>query len=157
MARQYDHCCLVKPCLVAALVGSMATSEAIANESVRIEWGVPRDLVAEVRDELHLDGTITGDKTTASDSKGLPLIYIFAGFVSLPSLVSAIRTAIRDVTCGGVVVEETGGELAIRCEPSLGVGTVVIRDAQGTRIERFEEVREPGPLLDSLTRLGSGT
>ena len=78
------------------------------------------------------------------------MVYIFAGLVSLPSLASAIRTAVRDFVCGGVVIEDTADKFEIRCEPALGVGTVVIRSADGTRIERFEEVHDPSPLLNAL-------
>jgi hypothetical protein len=151
--------------VLAVLVGLTATrGEAgeqtvrgeAGEQTVRIQWRVPRAQVVDLREDLQLDGTITPDRTTIDESRGLPLIYVFAGLAALPSLVTAIRTAVRDVVCGGVVVEDTGEELAIRCEPSLGVGTIIIRSIDGTRVERFEEVQDPSSLLDALTRLRGG-
>ena len=143
--------------VVAVVVSLAATAGGVpAEEAVRILWRVPRDHVAEVRDELRLEGTITPDATTRDESRGLPLIYVFAGLVTLPSLVSAIGTAVRDVVCGGVVVENTDEGLAIRCEPSLGVGTVIVRSADEIKVERFNEVRDPSSLLEALNKLRGG-
>ena len=39
------------------------------NDSVDIQWRVPREQVRTVEEELDFDGEITGDKSTIEDSK----------------------------------------------------------------------------------------
>ncbi|MGI9509944.1 MAG: hypothetical protein ACR2QJ_11435 [Geminicoccaceae bacterium] len=127
---------------------------AAADKTAQISWRLPRDHLPEIRDELRLrDGTFTPDEASQDDTKGLPLIYVVAGIVALPSLVSAISTAVRDVWCGGAVVQEKDGELIISCEPALGTGTVVVRDKNGVKVQHFDDVKDPSSLLEALGKL----
>lgn len=127
---------------------------AMAADRAAIDWPVPRALVAELRDEMDFAGEdIEPDLASVDDTRGLPLIYLFVGLVALPDLVRGIQAAVRDVTCGGVLVEESDDGLDIRCVPALGVGTVVVRQRDGVTVERFEQVDSQAPLLEAITKL----
>lgn len=139
---------------VASILSCIPFSEQLdAQDRVQIEWRVPRENVSVLREDLVFDGQITPDPATAQDTKGLPLIYVFVGLVALPDLVTGITNAVREVACGGAVIELDGEGLSIRCEPALGLNTVVVRDADGVDIKQFDQTNDPSRLLQALEDL----
>jgi len=142
--------------IILTLLNAPYPTASASEESTLITWRLPREQIQKMRDELQLkDGTFTPDETTQDDTKGLPLIYFVAGVVTLPALVSAIATAVRDVWCGGVLVEETDDGLTVSCEPSISIGTVVVRDKNGVKVHQSDNFKDPSPLLKALGKLRS--
>ena len=112
-------------------------------DSVDIQWRVPREQVRTVEEELDFDGEITGDKSTIEDSKGLPLIYIFAGVVAVGQLARTLLEVYRDVRYGGLVVHSKDGEVIIDNDPRFSSGTMII--IQGNEIKVFQDKNQPQP------------
>lgn len=145
---------LIASSWVVAAVGSV--SLAANSDQINIHWRVPREDVGMVREQLRFAGQITPDETTRDDNRGLPLIYVFAGFVSLPYLVDALIAAARGATCGGVVIDGAASDITIVCEPRLDGGIVVVRSPEGIEVQRFEMLPDPSDLLGALNTLKAG-
>ncbi|MEL6438728.1 MAG: hypothetical protein AAFQ80_05660 [Cyanobacteria bacterium J06621_8] len=122
-------------------------------DSVDIQWRVPREQVGTVREELNFDGEITGDKSTIEDTKGLPLIYIFAGIVAVGQLARTLLQVYRDVRYGGLVLHSKDGEVFIDNDPRFSSGTIII--IQGDEIKVFQDKNQPQPteVIDALKPL----
>ena len=112
-------------------------------DSVDIQWRVPREQVQTVEEELDFDGEITGDQSNIEDSKGLPLIYIFAGVVAVSQLARTLLEVYRDVRYGGIVVHSENGELLIDNDPRFSSGTLII--VQGEEVKVFQAKNQPQP------------
>ncbi|MDJ0596602.1 MAG: hypothetical protein QNJ72_42650 [Pleurocapsa sp. MO_226.B13] len=112
-------------------------------DSVDIQWRVPREQVKTVKEELNFDGEITGDESTIEDSKGLPLIYIFAGVVAVSQLARTLLEVYRDVRYGGLVVHSKNGEVLIDNDPRFSSGTMII--IQGEEVKVFQDKNQPQP------------
>lgn len=123
------------------------------NDSVDIQWRVPREQVRTVEEELDFDGEITGDKSTIEDSKGLPLIYIIAGVVAVGQLARTLLQVYRDVRYGGLVVHSKDGEVFIDNDPRFSSGTMII--IQGDEVKVFQDKNQPQPteVIDALKPL----
>ncbi|MGB5634982.1 MAG: hypothetical protein WBM86_19675 [Waterburya sp.] len=122
-------------------------------DSVNIQWRVPREEVRTVEDELDFGGEITGDKSTIEDSKGLPLIYIFAGVVAVGQLARTLLQVYRDVRYGGLVVHSKDGEVLIDNDPRFSSGTLII--IQGDEVKVFQDKNQPQTteVIDALKPL----
>ena len=112
-------------------------------DSVDIQWRVPREQVRTIEEELNFDGEITGDKSTREDSKGLPLIYIFAGVVAVGQLARTLLEVYRDVRYGGIVVHSKDGKVLIDNDPRFSSGTLII--IQGDEVKVLQDKNRPQP------------
>lgn len=112
-------------------------------DSVNIQWRVPREQVRTVEEELDFDGEIIGDKSTIEDSKGLPLIYIFAGVVAVGQLARTLLEVYRDVRYGGLIVHNKNGEVFIDNDRRFDSGTLII--IQGEEVKVFQDKNQPQP------------
>src|SRR5437763_9342029 len=98
----------------------MATrGHAFAEATASIIWSVPRNQVPAVRDTLDFSGTVTPDATSAPNTRALPLLFIFIGVASIPSLVSTLASVYKDIRYGGVVVTARDGRFQIMNDPHL--------------------------------------
>ncbi len=109
--------------------------------SVKIQWSVPREKVSEVKEQLDFNGEIIGDESTVEDSKGLPLIYIFVGVVSLGYLSEILLKVYRDVRYGGIIIYSEDNKLIIDNDFRLPSGTIII--TQGDNIKVFQDKNKP--------------
>jgi hypothetical protein len=114
------------------------------SESVDIQWRVPRKQVKEVREQLNFNGKITGDPSTIEDSRGLPLIYIFVGIVTLGQLAKTLLEVYRDVRYGGIVVRSENGKLQIENDPRFSSGTIIVQQKDKVEVT-FREKDNPSP------------
>lgn len=113
------------------------------DELIDISWRVPREQVQTVRDELNFEGKITPDLTTIEDDRGLPLIYILIGLVTLSSLAKTLLDIYKEVEYGGVLIQRNNkGELEIQNNPALSSGTIIIDQGDDVKIV-FEEKDKP--------------
>lgn len=121
--------------------------------SVDIQWRVPREQVRTVEEKLNFDGEVTGDKSTIEDTKGLPLIYIFAGVVAVGQLARTLLQVYRDVRYGGLVVHSKDGQVFIDNDPRFSSGSIII--IQGDEVRVFQDKNQPQPseVIDSLKPL----
>ncbi len=144
------------------LVGVIITHELLnrnllaqENETVKIKWRVPREQVRMVREDLNFQGQITPDRSTIDDDRGVPLIYILIGLVSLEPLAKTLLNFYKDARYGGIIVRKNEqGEIVIENDKRLDKGTIVID--QGEEIEViFKENNEPQAteLIKALTPL----
>lgn len=125
------------------------------DESITIQWRVPREQVPTVRDNLEFQGEIIPDKSTIEDDRGLPLIYIFVGVVTLDSVAKTVLDIYKDAKYGGVIIRrDEKGELLIENNPSLDKGTIVIDQGDDVKVV-FEENEQPQEikLLEALIPL----
>ena len=79
--------------LIVGLLGIQLFNQIILaeeDESITIQWRVPREQVPTVRDNLNFQGEIVPDKSTIEDDRGLPLVYIFVGVVTLGSVAKTV-------------------------------------------------------------------
>lgn len=122
-------------------------------DSVDIQWRVPREQVRTVEEELNFDGEITGDNSTIEDSKGLPLIYIFAGVVAVGQLARTLLEVYRDVRYGGLVVHSKDGKVHIDNDPRFSSGTLII--IQGDEVKVIQDKNQPQSteIIDALKPL----
>ena len=133
-------------------LGSLYAQE---TESVRINWSVPSEQLSAVREDLNFGGQVIPDETSREDGRGLPLIYILIGAVTLGQLAKTLLEIYKDSKYGGVVLRKNKkGELVIKNEPSLERGTIIIE--QGSEIKViFKEKEDPKAeeLINALTSL----
>lgn len=125
-----------------------------AEQTTAIVWNVPRNQVTTIRETLDFNGTVTPHGNSTSHTRGLPLLVIFAGIVSLSSLANALASVYRDIRYGGVVVSAHDGKLEINNDPRLSGGTMIV---YGDGVEVFHATPErdvdPSELLKSLTAI----
>ena len=110
-------------------------------DSVNIQWRVPREQVRTVEEELNFDGAITGDESTIEDSKGLPLIYIFVGVVTVGQLAKTLLEVYRDVRYGGMIAYCQNGKIVIENDPRLSSGTIIITCHDEIKV--FQDKNQP--------------
>lgn len=127
-----------------------------AEPTAAIVWNVPRNQVPAIRETLDFNGTVTPDSHSPGNTRGLPLLFIFAGIVSLSSLANALASVYRDLRYGGVVVSARDGRIEINNDPRLSGGTMIV---YGDGVEVFHATPErevdPSELLKSLTAIAT--
>jgi len=97
------------------------------NELVEIQWRVPKEQVATIREELQFNkDQIQPDLSSADDTKGVPLIYIFLGTVIVGQLAKTLLDIYRDARYGGIIVSCQDGEIVIENDPRLSSGTLIM-------------------------------
>ena len=121
-------------------------------DSVDIQWRVPREQVRTVEEELNFEGEITGDKSTIEDSKGLPLIYIFAGVVAVSQLTKTLLEVYRDLRYGGIVVHSKDGKVMIDNDPRFSSGTLIIIQEDEVKVIQDKDKPQPTDVLYSINR-----
>ncbi len=100
------------------------------SQSVNIQWRVPAEQVNTVREELNFEGQVIPDKSTITDDRGLPLIYILIEIY-------------KDTKYGGVIVRKNKkGELLIENNANLERGTIIIDQGNEVKII-FREKNDP--------------
>jgi hypothetical protein len=125
------------------------------NQSVNIQWRVPAEQVNTVREELNFEGQVIPDKSTITDDRGLPLIYILIGAVALGQIATTLLEIYKDTKYGGVVVRKNKkGELLIENNANLERGTIIIDQGNEVKII-FKEKNDPKAteLIQALTPL----
>ena len=122
-------------------------------DSVDIQWRVPREQVRTVEEELNFEGEITGDKSTVEDSKGLPLIYIFAGVVAVSQLTRTLLEVYRDLRYGGIVVHSKDGKVLIDNDPRFSSGTLIIIQEDEVKVIQDKDKPQPADVIDALKPL----
>lgn len=122
-------------------------------DSVDIQWRVPREQVRTVEEELNFEGEITGDKSTIEDSKGLPLIYIFAGVVAVSQLARTLLEVYRDLKYGGIVVHSKDGKVLIDNDPRFSSGTLIIIQEDEVKVIQAQDQPQPTDVIDALKPL----
>ncbi len=108
---------------------------------VDIQWRVPREQVGTIKEELNFNGEISGDESTIEDTKGLPLIYIFAGVVAVAQLARTLLEVYRDVRYGGIVVHQENGKVVINNDPRFSSGTIIV--IQEDEVKVIQDQNQP--------------
>src|ERR1700746_3429309 len=109
-----DRRSLIKSGATAVIFGLIFRyGRALAEQNAAIIWDVPRDQVQTVRETLNFQGKIIPKSNPILDTRGLPLLFIFAGTVAISSLARALVGIYKDVRYGGVVVTARDGKLNI--------------------------------------------
>ncbi|MFM6736093.1 MAG: hypothetical protein ACKPJT_11200 [Microcystis panniformis] len=125
------------------------------SQSVNIQWRVPAEQVNTVREELNFEGQVIPDKSTITDDRGLPLIYILIGAVALGQIATTLLEIYKDTKYGGVIVRKNKkGELLIENNANLERGTIIIDQGNEVKII-FREKNDPTAteLIQALTPL----
>jgi len=125
------------------------------SQSVNIQWRVPAEQVNTVREELNFEGQVIPDKSTITDDRGLPLIYILIGAVALGQIATTLLEIYKDTKYGGVIVRKNKkGELLIENNANLERGTIIIDQGNEVKII-FREKNDPKAteLIQALTPL----
>lgn len=144
---------------VVAAIGLVVTvsrrGEAV-EDRLRIRWHLPRDKVKAVRKSLGSDGEVIPDSESATDTRGLPLLYYVVGVVLIPYLADAILEVYRDIKYGGLVICPRDGEVSIRNDPRIDGGTIVVCDDKGVEIYHLRNIEDPTELIKALSDLQGG-
>lgn len=125
------------------------------SQSVNIQWRVPAEQVNTVREELNFEGQVIPDKSTITDDRGLPLIYILIGAVALGQIATTLLEIYKDTKYGGVIVRKNKkGELLIENNANLERRTIIIEQGNEVKII-FREKNDPKAteLIQALTPL----
>lgn len=125
-----------------------------AEQTAPILWSVPRNQVSNLRQTLDFNGTVT-PSGVSNNTRALPLLFLFAGIVSLSSLATALASVYRDIRYGGVVVTARDGRLEISNDPRLSGGTMIVYGGDGVAVYRAAPDSEvdPNQLLKTLTTI----
>ena len=112
-------------------------------ELISIEWRIPREQVPVVRKELEsFNLEIEGDASTVDDTKGLPIIYIIIGIVTVGELAETLLKIYRDVRYGGLIVSlDEDGEVKIENDLRLPNETLIVTSKD--EIEVFRDKNKP--------------
>lgn len=144
--------------LAGGLVAHPVLSRAVwaqAEETVTIQWRVPREQVKTVRQDLDFQGEITPDESTIEDDRGLPLIYVFVGVAAVGALAKTLLDIYKDARYGGVIVSKNEqGKVVIENDPRLEKGTIIINQGDEIKVI-FKEQDNPQAteLIKALTPL----
>jgi hypothetical protein len=147
--------------LVGLILGLVVTQVPLVSlyaqetESVRINWSVSSEQLSAVREDLNFSGQVIPDETSREDDRGLPLVYILIGAVTLGQLAQTLLEVYKDSRYSGVVVRKNKkGELVIKNEASLERGTIVVEQGSEVKVI-FKEKDDPkaGELINALTSL----
>jgi len=84
-------------------LGSLYAQE---TELVKINWSVPTEQLSTVREDLSFNGQVIADKTSMQDDRGLPLVYILIGAVTLGQLAQTLLEVYKDSRYSGFQVGE---------------------------------------------------
>jgi hypothetical protein len=99
-----------------------------------------------VQDNLEFQGGITPEE----DTKGGPLVFVFAGLALLPNLADAVLALRRELVHGGVVVDTRSAEIKITNDPRLDGGVMVVVSNEGTQVYDRDELWDPTELLKAM-------
>ena len=127
----------------------------VDNELVNISWRVPREQVKTVQEDLNFEGEIIPDKSTIEDDRGLPLIYILIGAVTLSSLAQTLLDIYKDARYGGLILRRNEkGKLEVENDSAIDSGTIIIDQGDEIKII-FKEEDQPQTkeLIEALTPL----
>ena len=125
------------------------------NESVNIQWRVPREQVRTVREQLDFEGEVTGDPATKENSRGLPLIYIFVGIVAIDKLARTLLDLYRNFSCpGAIIVRSENHKLFIENDPMQNCNLIIIKQEDGN-IEIINREQDNPSTID-LTKILEG-
>lgn len=144
--------------LVLSLFFHQFSKESVAaqeSQSVNIQWRVPTEQVNTIRKELNFEGQVIPDKSTITDDRGLPLIYILIGAVALGQIAATLLEIYKDTRYGGVLVHKNKkGELLIENNVNLERGTIIIDQGNEVKVI-FKEKNNPKAteLIQALTPL----
>jgi hypothetical protein len=105
------------------------------SEKVQIQWSIEREYVPKLRETLVFSGEIKPDLSSKTDSRGLPILYVLVGAISLDHLIKTILDVYRELSKGGTVLVPTSEGLEVSSNPALPAGTIVVRTEKGVRIE----------------------
>ena len=112
-------------------------------QSVEIKWRVPREQVTNVTQGLEFDrNQIRPDLSTAEDTKGLPLVYIFVGTVVIGKLAKTLLDIYRDTKYGGIIAHCQDEEIVIENDIRLSSGTMIIVCQDDVKV--FQDKNQPG-------------
>src|SRR4051794_8034250 len=90
--------------VIMGLIPTIAASPQEVEKGIAYRWRVPVTYSDTVKESLKFKGKIE----TEQDSKGLPLIFIFAGVSLLPSLADAILTLRKKLVQPGIKIDARG-------------------------------------------------
>ena len=122
-----------------------------ATQKLEIEWKVAREQVKKVKKNLHLNGSITGDLKTAEPTKGLPLIYIFAGTAVVSHIVKTVITIVKDLTHSGIIIDARGKKLKMYEKKGMNRGEILVIGKDGTH----STLHEPTPTFSAESLLNA--
>lgn len=131
-----------------ALADSASTRVQPENErQVSFRWRVPTVHSKIVENSLVFDGSIEKE----SETKGLPLIFIFVGVALLPSLVDAILTLRRKLVQPGLKIDARLAEIKIEVDSALPSATILIVDKSGAKLYEPDQLTDPADLVKAIT------
>jgi hypothetical protein len=133
--------------LFSCLGSKTAPSE---REEIRIRWHVPRDEMPVIREKLYFEGEVKPDMDSASDTKGLPTMFLLVGVVLLRHLVDSIIALYRGVR-GGIVIKIKDDEVIITNDSRLPGNVILIIDKNGAELKRIDREPIPQELIDILS------
>lgn len=110
---------------------------------IGFEWGAPRSLIPQLRDDLASSGARLEDdskpfKPPADEEADYaaaafePLLLI-AGAIAIGYLADKIVTAVRNARHGGAVIDVRQNQVAIHANPAVPPGTLVVVNASGVQ------------------------
>ena len=137
--------------VISLIVAVFKWTEAYSqSNSVEIQWTLRRDLISDVTESIQFEGSIKPDISSEKDTRGLPLLYILAGIVSLPYLAEAILNIYREATTPGFVIRAGSGTLEIRNNPALPPNVMVIQNGSGVEVRRVYEIPSAASIVELI-------
>lgn len=123
-----------------------ARAQDAAEEEVRFRWRVPIAHYQTVENNLRFQGTVEQER----DAKGVPLVFVFIGFVAMPSLANAILTLRRKLVQPGIKIDGRGTEIKIEVDPTLPRGMILLVDKDGATLYDSGQLADPAELVKAL-------
>lgn len=121
--------------LFGVAAGPLPLWAADTGQVVELEWSVPAARLERARDDLRFrDDQVKPDSRAADDTRGLPLIYILVGAVSLIELSRALYDVYRDIKAqdeGATIIDATGRKLVITHDLKGPAGKILVRQPGG--------------------------
>lgn len=122
-------------------------------DRLRIRWHLRGDKIKAVRKSMSFDGEVIPDPESATDTRGLPILYYVVGVVLIPYLADAVLEVYRDIKYGGLVICPRDGEVSIRNDPRIDGGTIIVCDDNGIEIFNQRNIKDPTELIRALSDL----
>jgi len=130
---------------IVALDGGRVVS-ALDGEQIRFEMRVPTVHRETVESSLTYQGTIHEEQ----DTKGLPLVFIFAGAVLIPYLANALISLRDKIERGGVVIDARDTTVKIQIDKALNRGVMVVVTNDGVEIREKDDLPTVKDLIEFI-------
>jgi hypothetical protein len=137
------------------LAGSVHGIAAQTSSKPTVQWTISRDDLALISTSLKYEGTLAPDLSSGTDTRGLPIIYILVGIITISNLADALLTLYQRGRGGGIVVQDSEKGLIIKRDDALPSDVMLIKNKNGIQVREISKIQNSTAIVDALKVVGA--